>query len=162
MKMVKKEIAIFGRCCRKTGCRSKREQFMVTRTNLLVSIAIAALLAGCSSYRGPIWVMKVESSPPGARICASTSALHDPRQPGEYLGTTPCNAAVPAKAGGKLRKQLTIWAFPATNDPALYSQSLTFHKWTTVGGSERLPPALFFDLSRPASSGAQPGSTSGR
>ena len=135
---------------------------MVTRTNLLLSTAIAVLLAGCSSYRGPIWVMKVESSPPGARIFASTSALHDSSQPGEYLGTTPCNAAVPAKAGGKLKERLTIWAFPATNAPGLYPQSLIFHKWGVVGGSERLPPALFFDLSKLPSSGAQPASTSGR
>ena len=135
---------------------------MFGRTNSLLSTTVAALLVGCSSYRGPIWVMKVDSAPPGARIFASTRALHDASKPGEYLGTTPCNVAVPARAGGQLRDQITIWAFPTTNSPGLYSQSLTFHKRTSIGGAERLPPALFFDLSRQPGSGSQAGPTSGR
>ena len=105
----------------------------------LLVTTIAILITGCSSYRGPVWVMQIESSPSGARIFSGD-------QPNEYQGTTPCTATFFAKAGGKLRGSLTIWAVPPTNTPNLHQQRVTF----SSGFSPVTPPnALFFDLSKP-------------
>ena len=122
------------------------------RAFLFLAAAVIVGITGCSSYRGPVWVMKVESSPPGAHIFSGSS---DSYMSGAYLGATPCNAVVPAKAGGKIWGTITIWAVPPTNSPDLYTQK------TTIGnpvGRSTLPPALFFDLSKPPYISAKPAS----
>jgi len=88
-------------------------------------------------------VLKVDSAPPGAHIFIGTRSSY---QPGQYLGTTPCNASVPAEAGGKIWGEITFWAVPPTNTPGLHAQSTTFGNYVT---RSTLPPALFFDLTAP-------------
>jgi hypothetical protein len=115
------------------------------RIGILLIIA-TVLVTGCSSYRGTVWVMKIDSSPTGARIFSGS-------QPQDFLGTTPCYASIPAQPGGKIQRFLKIWAIPPTNCPSLYPQSMAF-------GSPplrvNLPPELFFDLSKPPSAPPSP------
>jgi hypothetical protein len=129
----------------------------MTRMKLfpLLSVSAALIVTGCSSYRGPVWVMKVESSPAGAHIYSGSS---DSYESGEYLGTTPCNATLPAETGGKIWGRITIWAIPPTNAPNLYTQKTTLG---SVIGRSGLPPALFFDLSRPPAVSAKSAPASG-
>jgi hypothetical protein len=138
---------------RKISCAWKTITQM--KSFLFLTTAVAMIVAGCSSYRGPVWVMRVESTPAGAHIFSGTS---DSYQSGAYLGATPCNAAIPAKAGGKIWGRITIWAIPPTNAPGLYTQK------TTLGSQlqrSTLPPALFFDLSKPPSTQTKSASSSG-
>ncbi len=105
-------------------------------------VVAAILVTGCSSYRGPVWVMKVDSDPSGARIFSGD-------QPQNFLGTTPCYATVPAQPGGKIQGYLKIWAIPPTNCPGVYQKSVIFGKPPL---RVNLPAELFFDLSKPPSS----------
>lgn len=107
----------------------------------MLLIVATILVTGCSSYRGAVWVMKVDSAPAGARVFSGN-------QPQDFLGTTPCYATVPAQAGGKIQGYLKIWAIPPTNCPGVYPQSVTFGK---PPFRVNLPPELFFDLSKPPS-----------
>jgi hypothetical protein len=116
---------------------------MKARSLLLLATTTALFVTGCSSYRGPVWVMRVESSPPGARIYSGTS---DSYASAEFLGTAPCNATIPAKAGGKIWGTRTIWAVPPVNSPGLYPQSSTFG---SMIHRSQLPSSLFFDLAKP-------------
>ena len=86
--------------------------------------------------------MRVDSSPTGARIFCGTSGEKGPR---EYLGTTPCNAGVPAEAGGKYLGHLIVWAVPPTNTPDLHEQRISFSGYIKP---VKLPSALYFDLTR--------------
>jgi hypothetical protein len=110
----------------------KRNQTIMMKTAGLLC-AMTVLFTGCRETAP--WVVRVQSSPPGARILSSSKAGVSPA---DYQGTTPCDAVVPAYVGGRKRGFVSFLAIPPTNTPGLHPQTITLQE-------KQLPQTLFFN-----------------
>lgn len=115
----------------------RKEAIMIKNAALL--FALTLLLTGCREMAP--WVIRVQSSPTGARILSSTRVGV---APAEYQGITPCDAIVSAYVGGRKRGFVSFLAVPPTNAPGLQPQTITLEE-------KQLPHTLFFNLDRPLS-----------
>jgi len=110
---------------------------MMKNTALL--FALTMLVTGCRETAP--WVIRVQSSPPGARVLSSSK---QGVTPAEYQGTTPCDAIVSSYIGGRKRGFVLFLAVPPTNSSGLHPQTITLQE-------KQLPQTLFFNLDRPLS-----------
>src|SRR5437660_6323794 len=113
-------------------------------------VLLVLLCVGCAPVHQFI---RLESEPSGARVLMGK----------EYLGQTPCEAEitdyvngdrVPRDRSGALIGLngfvIEFTAVPPVGPTNLFAQRLTFRASTLFYPGERIPGALFFDLTKPA------------
>jgi len=61
--IVEVDVAI----CLAKSREAKVNSAFTMKPYVLLALGAVLALSGCTSYRGPVWVMKVDSAPPGAR-----------------------------------------------------------------------------------------------
>lgn len=122
------------------------------------------LLAGCQTGPPPPneIQIKIESDPSGARVYFGTGSNEGTAEKGrEYVGTTPCVWACPIETDGTfkitragfyntvIRPVAVFTAEPPSTATNLFIKKQIFHGVAHFQDPDKVPRALFFDLTKP-------------
>jgi hypothetical protein len=143
--------------------RKEKMKSIITIPAVLALILIGTVQAAPDKNQKTKTV-SIDSDPPGMRIYFGGGASEERAQASrEYLGTTPLKAEIPCKKDGTflihgallysavVAPVAIFTAEPPVGSTNLFIQYQRFHQGASVFVSaDKVPPAIFFDMHKPA------------
>lgn len=114
----------------------------------------------CGCVHTQEYKVRLESDPPGAKVFMQAGALKK-KSARDFLGTTPCETMIMGtKDGYFIAPQIAyasdyvagniMFTFdPPAGSTNLFSHSQTYRTPTDYIGGDKIPHALYFDLTKP-------------
>ena len=125
----------------------------------IIPFALAAVVL-CGCVHTQQYTLRLESEPPGAKVFMQSGAAKK-KSARDFLGTTPCETTITGTKDGYfiapeinyvsdyVAGNITFTFDPPAGATNLFSHSQTFRTPTSYVGGDKIPHALYFDMTKP-------------